>query len=201
MKLYYAPRTRAVRPRWLLEELQVPYQLVRIDLANKEQKMPGYLAVHPHGTVPALEDSGEMILESLGICLYLADRFPDKKLAPAPLADGRASYMSWMAYSLGTIEHAAIDLMLHSNGLPAGQRSQVLVERGRNLLDESFAVVSKGLGKNDYLVNNAFSAADVVIGGNLFWLGFMGTPPPQQNLQAYVSRLTSRPGFKRAMAD
>jgi glutathione S-transferase len=51
MKLYFAPRTRAVRPRWLLEELGVPYELVKLDLTRQENNTPEYLAVHPLGEV------------------------------------------------------------------------------------------------------------------------------------------------------
>ena len=56
MKLYYVPRTRAGRPRWLLEELEVPYELVRLDVVAKANRTPEYLAIHPHGAVPALVD-------------------------------------------------------------------------------------------------------------------------------------------------
>ncbi len=56
MKLYYAPKTRAGRVRWMLEELGVPYELHRLDLASGEHRTPEYLAVHPLGRVPALLD-------------------------------------------------------------------------------------------------------------------------------------------------
>ena len=81
MKLYFAPRTRAVRARWLLEELGVPYELIKLDLARQENTTPAYLAVHPLGEVPALVDGDVTLLESLAICLHLADRFPEKHLA------------------------------------------------------------------------------------------------------------------------
>jgi len=82
IKLYYAPRTRSTRPRWLLEELGVPYELVRLDLGKGDHKKAEYLAIHPHGVVPALEDDGRVIIESLAICLYVADKFPEKGFAP-----------------------------------------------------------------------------------------------------------------------
>ena len=56
MKLYFAPKTRATRPRWMLEELGVPYELVTVDLEAKENRRPEYLRVHPLGQVPALVD-------------------------------------------------------------------------------------------------------------------------------------------------
>ena len=56
MKLYHSSQSRSVRPRWLLEELGVPYELVKVDLGAGENKRPDYLKIHPHGAVPALVD-------------------------------------------------------------------------------------------------------------------------------------------------
>jgi glutathione S-transferase len=84
MKLYFAPRTRAVRPRWLLEELGVPYELVKLDPSKQENKTPAFLALHPFGEIPVLVDGDVTLFESAAICLYLADRFPEKNLAPPP---------------------------------------------------------------------------------------------------------------------
>src|SRR5216684_3336120 len=83
MQLYFAPRTRASRPRWLLEELEVPYELVKLDLSKQESRTPAYLALHPFGEVPVLVDGDVTLFESSAICLYLADRFPEKRLAPS----------------------------------------------------------------------------------------------------------------------
>ena len=83
MKLYYAPHTRASRPRWLLEELGVPYELVRVDVAHQENRQAPYLLINPLGHVPALVDGDMTIIESAAICMYLADKFPEKKMAPA----------------------------------------------------------------------------------------------------------------------
>ena len=76
MKLYYVPKTRAVRPRWLLEELGVPYELVRLDPARGETRTPEHLARQPLGHVPVLEDGELRLFESSAICLHLAERGP-----------------------------------------------------------------------------------------------------------------------------
>ena len=52
LKLYYASQTRAGRPRWLLEEVGAPYELVRLDMSKGDQKKPEYLKLNPNGTVP-----------------------------------------------------------------------------------------------------------------------------------------------------
>ena len=104
LKLYFAPRTRATRPRWLLEELGVPYELVELDMSKQEHKQLPYLRIHPLGRVPALADGDQVIFESAAICMYLADKFPEKKLAPAVGTPERGQYYQWMVYAGATLE-------------------------------------------------------------------------------------------------
>ncbi len=99
MQLYFAPRTRASRPRWLLEELEVPYELVKLDLSKQESRTPAYVALHPFGEVPVLVDGDVTLFESSAICLYLADRFPEKRLAPSLGSPDRGPYLQWMLFA------------------------------------------------------------------------------------------------------
>lgn len=82
IKLYYTPHTRAVRPRWLLEELNIPYQLEHIDLFAGEGQSRDYLKINPLGAVPAMEVDGEIMLESGAMCRWLTDRHIESELAP-----------------------------------------------------------------------------------------------------------------------
>jgi len=92
LTLYYSPQSRAIRPRWLLEEIGVPYELKRLNLQAGEQKKPGYLKINPNGTVPALVDGDLALFESAAICQYLADKFPEKRLAPPVGTPERGRY-------------------------------------------------------------------------------------------------------------
>ena len=69
MKLYFIPTTRAVRPRWLLEEMGIDYELITISLEMSCQ--PEYRQLHPHGKVPVLVDGEATIFESAAICTYM----------------------------------------------------------------------------------------------------------------------------------
>ena len=92
MKLYFAPRTRATRPRWMLEELGHPYTIIHVDLDAKENREPGYLRVHPLGRVPVLVDGDVTIFESIAICMYLADKYLERGLAPLVSSPLRGPY-------------------------------------------------------------------------------------------------------------
>ena len=72
MKLYFAPNTRAERTAWLLNELDLDYELERYRLGDKAMRSPEYLAVNPNGRVPVLDDGNVRITESTAIAQYLS---------------------------------------------------------------------------------------------------------------------------------
>jgi glutathione S-transferase len=84
LKLHLAPRTRSIRARWLLEELGVPYESVLLDPATHQ--------------VPTLIDGDLTLFQSSAICLYLADRFPEPRMAPPPGSPER----DWWSTSTAT---------------------------------------------------------------------------------------------------
>ena len=205
LKLYYSIRTRATRPRWMMEELGVKYDLVRINMQERQHKSPEYLKIHPHGLIPALADGDQVIFESAAICLYLADKFPEKQLAPPPTSAERGKYYQWVLYAIATVEQTAINYWQNAatSRNPESKRDAALAEDYR----ESFLVVCETLNNalwgNNFLLGNEITTADVLIGGalNMAKLG-AGLPVDSfSQLGAYLTRLTSRDAFKRAHAD
>ena len=93
----------------MLEELDVPYEIVLIDFERGEHKSVEYRKIHPHGQLPALEDGTLTMFESAAICAYLADKFPDKRMAPALGTIERGMYYQWMFYSMAALEGFALD--------------------------------------------------------------------------------------------
>jgi glutathione S-transferase len=75
LKLYGGTRSRAAIVAWYLEELAVPYEFVRLDMAAGAHRQPDYLAINPMGKVPALVDGETVVWESGAILLYLADKY------------------------------------------------------------------------------------------------------------------------------
>lgn len=201
MKLYYSPQTRAVRPRWLLEELGAPYTLVRLDMSKNEHKAPEYLKIHPHGAVPALEDGDLRMFESAAICEHLTDKFPDKHLAPAPGTPARARYYQWIVYSVATLEGPILQVFFNTVMLPEAQRSAAAAEEGRTKFAETARVLTQALDGKTYLLGEQFSTADIMIGSTLMWAQMLGLLGDQPVLSAYVGRLMVRPACQRAVAD
>ena len=201
MKLYYAPKTRATRARWMLEEIGAPYELVRIDLSKGEQKKADYLKIHPHGAVPAFSDGDVTIFESAAVCAYLADKFPDKQLAPPVGSAARGPYYQWLVYSMATAEPPAVKVFLNTVMLPEAKRSAAAAEEGRAQWAEVARVLERAIDGKRFLLGDQFTAADVMIGSIAGWAGFMGLLEGFSGLQTYVARLTSRPAYRRAIAD
>src|SRR5580704_4139871 len=152
MKLYFAPRTRATRPRWMIEELGVPCEIVPVDLAAKENRAPEYLRVHPLGQVPALVDGGVTVFESIAICLYLADRFPERGLAPPASSPLRAQYYQWLLFCASAIEPAIGRWSQHSGDVTEAER-----EKARARFSEAAEVFTRMLATGGYMLGDLFS--------------------------------------------
>jgi glutathione S-transferase len=201
LKLYHCPNSRSIRPRWLLEEIGEPYDVVRIDLSKKEHKTPQYLRIHPHGAVPALVDGDLTLIESAAICAYLADKFPAARLAPPLGTPQRGRYYQWLFYAMATLEPPVLQVFLHTIQLPEAERSATAAEQGRKSFAEVAEVISGALAGKPYLLGEQFSAADVLIGSTLAWGQFMGLLNDQPALMDYAQRLSARPAYQCASAD
>jgi glutathione S-transferase len=180
---------------FLLEELRVSYERRVLDLVGGENKQPAYLAVHPHGLVPALRDDDTVVYETAAICLYLADRYGEPRLAPEPGSPDRAAYYQWAVYSVATLEPALADLWIQRQSR-AGERCGLYAatsERFRSSAD----VLSTALAA-PYLVGGRFTAADVLVGSMLVWAQAMELLDRHPRLAEYAARVAARPAFGRS---
>ena len=202
MKLYYVPQTRAGRPRWLLEEMEIPYELVRVDVANQANRTPEYLDLHPLRHVPVLVDGDAKIWESAAIIAYLADKYPDKKMAPPPGSPARGRYYQWMFYAMAELEHPIHEWMMQTRVLPEDKRSGEAQAAARTKFDQVVTALERELADGrQFILGEAFSAADVVLGATVGWARVMKMLEGHPLVDAYAKRLSDRPASKRARAD
>ena len=202
LKLYHSAQSRSVRARWLLEELGVPYEVVRLNLQAEEHKRPEYLKINPNGTVPALVDGDLALFESGAICQYLADKFPEKRLAPPVGTPARGLYVQWIHYAMSGLEPPTVTIFFHTVRKPEAERIPALVTEARAQLAAVLGVLERALAGRQFILGSDFSAADVMLGSTLGWasmLGIVGQERP--NVAGYVARLAGRPAFQRASAD
>jgi glutathione S-transferase len=202
MKLYFVPRTRATRPRWLLEELGVAYELVRLDPSKQENQTPAYLAVHPFGDVPALVDGDVTLFESSAICLYLADRFPEKHLAPPLGSTERGYYYQWMVFAEVSIEPVVMEFYKHAQPeeTKASPQLHEQLVKHRARMNEMLEVVDAALNGREFLVGGQFSAADLVMASILHFANTQKLLEGHPRLVEYVKRHTQRPAARKAVS-
>jgi glutathione S-transferase len=200
LKLYYVPRTRATRPRWLLEELGLPYELVRLDAKGGATRTPEHLARHPLGHVPALEDGDVRIFESGAICFHLAERYGEGKLLPPPGTAARAEAYQWLAFALTELEPPLVEISAEQRR-PEGQADPARIAAAKERFRAAAKVVDAAVEGRTFLLGDAFGAADVVLGAVLSWGKFLAGLDGLPAASAYLARLKKRPAFARATAD
>ncbi|WP_223643557.1 glutathione S-transferase family protein [Corallococcus sp. EGB] len=200
MKLYFALRTRAIRPRWLLEELGVPYELVRLDLSRQENTTPEYLVVHPLGDLPALVDGDLTLLDSLSSCLHLADRFPEKHLAPPVGSTERGPYYGWMTFAELILDPLVMEFYRDAQSPVAREVPEGEAMKLRTRLTAALDHIQRGLGGREFLMGEAFTAADVVMASILHLANTLMLLDGYPRLVEYVRRHSQRPAVRRAVS-
>jgi len=193
LTLYYSPGTRAERVRWILDELDLDYQVKTIDLFEGEGQRPDYLAIHPLGQLPALRVNGEVMIESGAIVQWLAESVPGSELAPATDQPARRAFDQWMYFAVASLEASAWEMMLHGKILPDTQAVKAIVPFAEQRYAKALSVLEQALRDQDYLVDGRFSAADIMTAYILAWFPEQLVPYP--GLQQYLARLQQRPAY------
>ncbi len=197
--LYYDRYTRAERVRWLLEELEVPHELARVSLSKDENKAAEFLKVHPLGKLPALRIDDEVMIESAAICIYLADRFGDGRLAVPVDSPHRAAYLQWIVFATASLEPGLTEYYYHTAGWAEDRRIAAMADHGREQFELAAQVVADHVADREYMVDDRFTAADVVVGAVLGMARGLNMLPA--NLRDYGKRVGSRPAARKSRAD
>lgn len=191
MQLYWSPRSRSFTALWLMEETRQPYERVLVDISTGAQKKLEYLAINPMGKVPALQDGDATLAEAAAICAYVAERYPEAKLAPPVGCPERAKYLYWLFFAPGCVEPAMVQIAtkIEMNPVAAGWGDAQRV----------FDVLDAALEKGPWILGDNFSAADIAIGSALnFSVRLFKMVPSRPSFDAYIARCVARPAFQVA---
>ena len=104
MRLHYLPGTAAMAPHATLAEIGARYELVLVERDAERRVSDEYLALNPWGKIPTLEDGDLVLTESAAICLYLAEKLPEARLAPAAGTPERAELYRWLFWLSNTVQ-------------------------------------------------------------------------------------------------
>lgn len=197
MKLYYLPAACSQAANIVLREAALKFELVKVDRKTKRTADGlDYNEVNPRGYVPALRlDNGEVLTENIAVLLYVADRNPAAKLAPAAGTLERYRLVEWLSF---------ITSELHKGFTPLfrDEASADVKQYSRTNLTTRLGQAQRALGARTWLMGEQFTVADAYMFVVLSWGGFVkldiGEWPQLKRLQ---ERVAARPHTVEALRD
>ncbi len=197
LRVYGYAASRAVRTLWLCEELGLAYEHIKTTTSDGGARTPAYLKINPAGHIPAIDDDGFTLSESMAINLYLAKKHG--KLCPGD-AHGEAKAWQWSFWVMAELDPPVVLWIKNSMLLPPEARDVKVAREAREAMEWPLQVLDDELGKRQYLVDpNAFTVADLNVASVLYRLLFVDlTGKP--HLAAWLKRCWDRPAAKKARA-
>lgn len=199
LKLHFAPNSRAGRIVWLLEELNLPYEINKMDFHPKALKSDEHRSRHPLGRVPVLDDGDVRLFESGAIVEYILDRHKNGGLKPNPQSPDFPDYLQWFHYCEGMVMPPINIIVVNTILLPPDRQDQTALGQAQRLLAKALGPIDAALASKDYLIGS-FSAADIMLGHACFMSNRLGCVSDDMHyLKAYVERIANRSAFKTAI--
>jgi glutathione S-transferase len=202
MRLYQHPfSNNAARAVITALELNVPVELVLVDLPKREQRRPAFLALNPAGRVPVLEDDGLVLTESHAIMLYFADNTPGQTLYPADIRT-RCQVNRWMFWCAAHFQPATSVLnwerMVKRVAL-LGEPDPAEIARGERLVLETAGLLDSHLAGREWVVGDHMTLADISLATPLLSTQRAGLPVLQfEHLQRWYERMRGLRSWQKA---
>ncbi len=200
--VHHCTNARSLRILWLLEELGEAYEVEKKTFSPDVLKAPSYLAIHPLGSVPAVDVDGQILWESLAIMEYLLEtRDTEGKLGPKIGDPRRGPFLQWFHFTEATAATPVVQVLAHSFMRPEEARVPMLADEGRQKVGQIFDVIERRLGESPYLACETFSAADIALGYDLHLASLIGlVDDTRPRLLSYFEGLKARPAYEKAAA-
>lgn len=195
LKVHHLNNSRSQRILWLLEEMGVPYEIVKYQRMTPVPLAPPELkAVHPLGKSPVLEDGKRKIAESGAIVEYLIDTYGKGKFKPAEGSDDHWKYIEWMHFAEGS---AMLPLLMALYTGMMGDAAAMLKPRVDSEIANHLSYMEEAIKGRDFFVGNELTGADIML---LFVAEAAGARlEPYPSLTAYRKRMHDRPAYLRGI--
>jgi len=195
IKIYGTSRSRAGRSLWALEELGLKYEHVPVN-ASGESRKPEYLKINPNGHIPAIDDGGTIVWESMAINLYLAEKYGKSPFWPSTVEQHGACYQ-WSFFGMTEIEPLLMTIFLNRLMLPPEQRNEPAAAKAVEEIKKPVKVLDDHLHDREYLLGKEFTIADLNVASvsslaAFVKLDFTATPAAQKWLQKCVARAANQ---------
>ena len=202
LTLYHAPRSRSIRIRCLLEEMELPYTLVPVAFDKRPAGDAAYAEINPLRKVPALTDGDNKVLESIATMEYLLGRYGPSPLGLTPDEDDYDRYLQWLHFGEAGMMMPVSLLLGHTALLPEDKRDPNLAAWSKAETNKLLAVLGEhAIGDREFIAGNRFTAADISVAYMCYLLKiirqFSDAP---ENLKSWFKSLTQRESWIRASA-
>ncbi|MBX3486121.1 glutathione S-transferase family protein [Phenylobacterium sp.] len=190
--------SRSIRVVWVLEEMGLPYEIRQVDMLAPVQD-PAFLAVNPANYIPAIQDGGVTMIESVAIMEYLMGRYGPTPLAPAPGDPAFAAYQQFLHLGEAGLATLMMPVVVSRFLAPEAERENWGATWARECVERRLDLVRARLARAPYMAGEAFTAADISVTYALNLGGKHAGFALGDAEQAYIARTTARDAFKRAM--
>ena len=197
LRIYGAPKSRAIRVLWMAAELGIEYEHIDYLPRSPGTKTPEYRELNPNGRVPTIDDDGFILSESMAINIYLAKKHKSA-LYPAD-AKQEALALQWSLWETDRLDRQLVNYVRHSRELPEAERKASVAEANWKECVESFDVLEAALGKSQWLTGPQFSVGDLNVASALY-RGLFIDLSKWPKTEAWLKRCWERPAAKRARA-
>lgn len=211
LQLHHLNNSRSQRILWLLEELQIPYELQTYQRDTKTMLAPPALrALHPLGKSPLISDEGLILAESGAIIQYLCEQYGPQWI-PAKGTEDYWQYHYWLHFAEGSLMPPMLLKLvmdkIRTNPMPffirpiaRGIADKVMKAFVSPNIQNNLAFIDKSLADRQWFAGDRPSGADIQMSFPLEAAVSRGlVPESQQNIRAYVKRIQSRPAYQRAL--
>jgi glutathione S-transferase len=197
IKVHHLNNSRSQRILWLLEELQLDYEIIRYQRDQKTRLAPPELTtIHPLGKSPVIEDEYLKLHESGAITSHLIHAYGDGRMAPKENTDQHARYVEWLHYSEGS---AMLPLLLHLYTSRLGEAANALEPRISGETDNHFTFMNNHLRGRDYFIGDDLTGADIMMSFPIEIAMARGFLDQYDALLAYLERIQLRPAYQSAL--
>lgn len=186
--------------RWTLQELGVDFDAVAVDLLAGAHQRPEFLQINPAGKIPALVDGDVVLTESVAIVLYLAEKYPTKRLMPTDPAE-RAQLYRWLLFAATELEQPLWRITRHTALYPEDQRLPGDVRLASEEFRAMAGVLERHMRGREFVVGDGVTVADFVTAYTLDWATEFGLLDRFPVLLDYVRRMYARPRAALRIAD
>lgn len=193
--------TNVKKVRWVLEELDLPYQQILAGLEFGLNHDPAYLAMNPNGLVPLLKDETTDIVlwESNTIIRYLAAQYGQDRLwveSPAERAQGE----KWMDWANGSLSPAHRPILMGLVRTPPEKRDPAAIEAGIATCETLFAILDDELSRRQWLSGDAFGLGDIAVAPFIYnLLETVKTWQPRPHLQRWYQQINQRQAWRNVV--